>query len=128
MIVAQLVKNLLPFLEHVGSLSCLKVRGQSCLYAIAPCILNKYTRWRLVVSFTPWPLFPHRNSLGTYWLGDWVGFSAGVDAVVEEIMYLLSLLGIGPQFSDSLLHLVLIHRLYATGCIVFRRIYNWSFF
>jgi hypothetical protein len=30
---------------------------------IAPRILDLDTRWRLVVSFTPHPLYPHGNSL-----------------------------------------------------------------
>lgn len=93
MIVAQLVQNLLPFLEYVGSLSCLKVRGQnaSTLHesttpwrrtesgAGASRVLNKGTRWKLVVSVTPRPFFPHRKSPGAYW----VGLGAGVDSVVE---------------------------------------------
>jgi len=29
---------------------------------IAPCILNLRTRWRWVVSFTSWPLYPRDKS------------------------------------------------------------------
>jgi hypothetical protein len=29
---------------------------------IAPCILNLSTRWRSVVSFMPWPLYPQGKS------------------------------------------------------------------
>jgi hypothetical protein len=43
---------------------------------IEPHILDLGTRWRWVVSFTPWPLYP-----GTHWTGGWVGPRASLDVV-----------------------------------------------
>jgi hypothetical protein len=38
------------------------------------------TRWRLVISFTPLPLYPRRKSPGTHRIGGWVGLRAGLNA------------------------------------------------
>jgi len=39
----------------------------------APCILDLGTRWRWVVSFTPWLLYPRERAPGTQWIVVWVG-------------------------------------------------------
>jgi hypothetical protein len=36
-------------------------------------ILDFGTRWRLIVTFTPLPLYPWGKGPGTHWIGDWVG-------------------------------------------------------
>jgi hypothetical protein len=36
-------------------------------------ILDLSTRWRWVVSFMPWPLYPREIAPGTYRIGGWVG-------------------------------------------------------
>jgi hypothetical protein len=51
---------------------------------IAPCILDLGTRWNLVISFTPQPLYAQGKSPGTRKIGVWVGPRAGVDAVVKR--------------------------------------------
>jgi hypothetical protein len=43
---------------------------------IAPCIIDPGTRWRLVVSFTPWLVY-------LYGIGGWVGPRAVLDMVVK---------------------------------------------
>jgi len=50
---------------------------------IAPRILNLGARWRWLVSFTPQPLYPREKNAGTYWIEDWVGSGAGLDAVAK---------------------------------------------
>lgn len=60
--------------------------------AVASSVLNKGTRWKLVVSVTPRPFFPHRKSPGAYW----VGLSVGVDSVVEGSLSYPYTLGIWP--------------------------------
>jgi hypothetical protein len=40
------------------------------------------------VSFMPRPLYPGKISLGTHWIGGWVGPGVGLDAV-EERKYLI---------------------------------------
>jgi hypothetical protein len=47
---------------------------------IAPCILDLGTRWRWVVNFTPWPLYPRERAPSTHWIGP----RAGLDAVVKR--------------------------------------------
>jgi hypothetical protein len=37
-----------------------------------------------VVSFTTRPLYPKERALGTYWIGDWVGSRAVLDAMVKR--------------------------------------------
>jgi hypothetical protein len=44
-------------------------------------ILNLDTRWGWVVSITPRPRFtPGERTVGTHWIGGWVGSRAGLDA------------------------------------------------
>jgi len=40
---------------------------------MAAHILNLDTRWRLVVSLTPRPLYLRGKALSTHWIGCWVG-------------------------------------------------------
>jgi hypothetical protein len=47
-------------------------------------ILNLGTIWRLVVSFTPRPLYPGEITPGTYWIGGWVGPRADLHAVEKR--------------------------------------------
>jgi hypothetical protein len=47
---------------------------------VAPYILDPGTWWRWVVSST----LPRERAPGTHWVGDWVGSTAGLDAVVKE--------------------------------------------
>jgi hypothetical protein len=51
---------------------------------IASHILGVGTRLRWVVSFTPWPLYLQGKSLGTHWIGGWVGARAVLDAVEKK--------------------------------------------
>jgi hypothetical protein len=48
------------------------------------CIIDVDTRWRWVVSFAPWSLYPREKAPGTSWTGGWVGPRAGPDAVVRR--------------------------------------------
>jgi len=49
----------------------------------APRILNIDTRWKSMVSFTAWPLYPLRDKgPRTHSIGGWVGPRADLDAVV----------------------------------------------
>jgi hypothetical protein len=48
------------------------------------------TRWRWVVSFKPWHLYPRElKPPSTHWLGDWVGNIADLDAVEKRKVLLL---------------------------------------
>jgi hypothetical protein len=47
-------------------------------------ILDLGIRWRLVVNFTPQPLYPGERAAGTHWIGGWVGPRAGLDAVEKR--------------------------------------------
>jgi hypothetical protein len=51
---------------------------------IAPCSLNLVTRLRLVVSFTPRPLYPRERSSDTHCIGGWMGPRAGLDRVARR--------------------------------------------
>jgi hypothetical protein len=46
---------------------------------IDPHFLDLGTSWRLVVSFTPRPLYPGERASGTHWIGGWVDRKAGLD-------------------------------------------------
>jgi hypothetical protein len=35
---------------------------------IAPCILDLGTRWKWLISFMHWPLYPQGKSPGTLWI------------------------------------------------------------
>jgi hypothetical protein len=63
---------------------------------IAPRILGLGTRWRLVVSFTPRPLYPQGKGSCTHWIGGWVGPSDVLDAVVKRNVWVIQ------KFSDWL--------------------------
>jgi len=41
--------------------------------SIDPPILNKSTRWKLVVSLKPWQLYPLGRNPNTHWTDGWVG-------------------------------------------------------
>jgi hypothetical protein len=41
-------------------------------------------RWRLIVSFTPRPLYPREKAPGTHWIGGWMGSRAVLDAVMKR--------------------------------------------
>jgi hypothetical protein len=51
---------------------------------MAPCILVLGTIWRLVVSFTPRPLYSRERAPGSQWRGGWVGPRASLDTVVKR--------------------------------------------
>jgi hypothetical protein len=51
---------------------------------IAPRLLNLGNSLRWVVSFTPWPLYPGGRTLGTHWVGDWVGPRAILEVGVRR--------------------------------------------
>jgi hypothetical protein len=77
--------------------------GSGC---IDPHFLDLGASWRWVVSFTPRPLYRWGRSLGTNWIGGWVGPRAGLDNV-ETRMFLnvpgLELRSLGrPVRSQSL--------------------------
>jgi hypothetical protein len=42
-------------------------------------ILKLDIRWRWVVSFTPWPIYPLEIIPGTYCIGGWMGLRAGLE-------------------------------------------------
>jgi hypothetical protein len=50
--------------------------------SIAPCILDLGIRWRWAIASRPGRFTPREGSLGTHWLGGWVGPRAVLDAVV----------------------------------------------
>jgi hypothetical protein len=52
--------------SKVVSVLAMKIywKGRRGCICIAPHILNLGTRWRWVVSFMPWPLYPQGNYLG----------------------------------------------------------------
>jgi hypothetical protein len=55
--------------------------GDGC---INPHFLDLGITWRLVVSFTPLPLYPGKRSPRTHWIGGWVDLRAGLDNVEEK--------------------------------------------
>jgi hypothetical protein len=61
---------------------------------IAPSIILA-TWWRRIFSFTPWPLYPRERAPSAYWIGDWVGTRALLDAVEKNLLYIP---GIEPLF------------------------------
>jgi hypothetical protein len=54
----------------------MKIWGNEC---IDPCILDLSTRWRWVVNFTLWPLYPQERAPSIHWMGGWVGPKTGLD-------------------------------------------------
>jgi hypothetical protein len=58
---------------------------------ITSLIFNLTTRWRLVVNFTPWPLFPWGITPSTPCSGGWVGLRTGLDVFCEEKNLILCL-------------------------------------
>ena len=51
---------------------------------------NFGTNWKLVFSFTPWPLYSMEGTPGTHGIGGWVGARAGLDVWEKrEISYRL---------------------------------------
>jgi hypothetical protein len=76
-------------LERIPVTSCaltehhaMKVYWES--RCIVPRILNRGTRLRWVVSFTPQPLYFQGSSPVIHWIGGLVGPRAGLDAVVKR--------------------------------------------
>jgi hypothetical protein len=53
-------------------------------YRIAPRFLDPGTRRRWVLSFTSRPLYSWERAHGTHWIGGWVGYRAGMEAVTEK--------------------------------------------
>jgi len=51
---------------------------------VASCILNLDTRWRWMVSFTPWLLYPRENSPGTLRIGGWMESRTGQETVAKR--------------------------------------------
>jgi hypothetical protein len=52
---------------------------------IVPRILDLYTGWRWVISFTPQPLYPPKErTLDVHGRGGWVGLKASLDAGVRR--------------------------------------------
>jgi hypothetical protein len=52
--------------------------------SVDPLIRSPRHYLELVVSFTPWPLYPSESAPGSHWTGDWVGLRALLDAVVKS--------------------------------------------
>jgi hypothetical protein len=50
---------------------------------IAPQILDLGTRWWIVASFKPHPLYPQGRAPSIHWIRGWVGPRADLDAVVK---------------------------------------------
>jgi hypothetical protein len=74
-------------LRHEG------VRGSEC---IDPHFLDLGTSWRLVVSFTPLPLYPRERAPGTHLIGGWVEPRADVDNVEKRKFLILPGLELRP--------------------------------
>jgi hypothetical protein len=55
-------------------------------WSYSSTILDLDTRWRLVVSFTPRPLYPWERSPCTHWMRDWVDRRGGLEAVEKRKM------------------------------------------
>jgi len=53
---------------------------------IDPSILNKSTRWKLVVGFKPWQLYLLGRNPNTHWTDDWVGPRTNLAIVVKRKM------------------------------------------
>jgi hypothetical protein len=68
--------------------------GRGCI-CIAPLFLNFGARWRWMVSFMPWPLYPQGNCL---WLNRRFGGRQSWSGHLEEKRTALSLPGVKPQF------------------------------
>jgi len=51
---------------------------------ITPRILDLDTRWKCMVSFTRGRFTPTERNPGTRWIGDWVGPSGVLVAVVKR--------------------------------------------
>jgi hypothetical protein len=49
-----------------------------------PHFIDLGTRWRLVVSFTPRPIYFGERAPGTHWIGGWVDTRAGLDGVEKR--------------------------------------------
>jgi hypothetical protein len=59
-------------------------------------VLDLSTKWRLVVRFMPWSLYPLGNSPpGTHWIGGWLSSRAILDIGGEKNLSVLP--GIEPQ-------------------------------
>jgi hypothetical protein len=48
-------------------------------------ILDIGTRWGWVVNFTPRPLYLRGKTVGTHWIGGWVGPRADLEAVEKNL-------------------------------------------
>jgi len=57
------------------------IRGSG---GIAPCIFNLGNGWRLVVSFTPLPLYLGEGAPSIHWIGGWVSLRASVGAETKR--------------------------------------------
>jgi hypothetical protein len=64
-------------LKKIWSCLCGKLSTTRCRpkdkWGIVPGILNLYTRWRRVISFMPWPLYPQERASSVFSLGNWFG-------------------------------------------------------
>jgi hypothetical protein len=66
-------------------------------------IFDLGTRWRWVVSFAPWSLFPREIVSSTHWIGDWVGLRASLDAMeMRKIFHCRESNSECPAYSPSL--------------------------
>jgi hypothetical protein len=62
-----------------------KTQGQwKVCWNVATALSVLYTRWRWLVSFTPWPLDPREETLYTPWVGGWIGPRDDLDAVEKR--------------------------------------------
>jgi hypothetical protein len=61
-------------------------------------ILDLSTRWRLVISFKPLPLYPEEMAPGTHWIGDCVGPRADMNCSRKRKSFPQP--GIEPQFNE----------------------------
>jgi hypothetical protein len=66
--------------ERRGFTKYLREKGEALLHediwvsgSVGPLSLDLGTSWRLVASFTPRPFYPEEITLGSHWIGGWVG-------------------------------------------------------
>jgi hypothetical protein len=51
---------------------------------ITPLIFNLGTTWKWVAKCTPWRFCLRERAPSIYWVGDWMGSRAGLDAVMKR--------------------------------------------
>jgi hypothetical protein len=95
--------ELRPIMTCLSLIIVVKVKVKMSLcFNWAPChegILGKWryssmhldlgVRWRWVVSFMPWLLYPRERAPGTHWIGGWVGPRASLDVLIIVAIFLI---------------------------------------